>query len=246
MTFIKRTTLPTEGREEIETLFKIQSHKHVNVKNLLVDINKALKEHVALQKLPKTDPNALRRIRKKWAALSKALTQIDPETRKMSEFPYSKGYPLPPPYDIDDTNRISISIPAGANGVAEVKRIDPKVLNQTKKTHLIRLDESGTNCITVGVDELLQRLRLACERTLTDLRPAKGRPPDPRRHFVFHLARIYRHHTGQEASSATGTAFPELVRLVLRHAADEETDGDRRKLIVTALRPRHRIPRFSL
>ena len=246
MTIIKRATLPKEGCEEIETLFKTGRHKSVNVKGLLVDINKVLKAHIALQTLDKKDPKAVERLTRRVKALSKAVSRIDPETMKRLEFPYSTGYSIPPPYDVNEINRIPISLPMGVNGEVQIKRIDPKVINQTKKTHLIRLDESGTECTTVGVDELLQRVAVACERTIADLRPAKGRPPDPRRHFVFHLARIYRQHTGQDASPATETAFPELVRIVLKHAALEVTEGDRRKLVVTALKPRHRLPRYSL
>lgn len=231
---IKKTKLSQKCRDSIKLSFKSTRLSMVRLDDLMDQIDMILPIFIDHQESHRDSKAAInKRIKKDLCDFWRALENIHPKTRRILQFDYHASYPVPEPYEANETNRFSACLP---DGTVTVSHVDPRILKQTKSTHLMRLDSSGIDCCVVGFDELVERLTGTCERVAETWHPNKGRPSDPRINFVRRLALIYHFYTGRVASKSEGTAFPELVGLVLEDVTGENSGKDRHKLIATALK----------
>jgi hypothetical protein len=204
MEFLAKTELPDDYRDIIETLFKV--HRLNNAVPFLDAIDKWLPEYKA-KHTPTVKPSAgAQKVRRKLNTLQRLLDDLGSETTDILSCYYRGTYPSPRIREEDSAAKEAGGISAG--------QCEQQFHNQTEKTHLMRLDNSGDTCRIVEIDELINRLALTCKNANDCWQPRRGKPIDPRIGFTLHIMNEFYRFTGETPSSSQDSPFPALLESI--------------------------------
>ncbi len=217
---IIRTKLSDGCRNNINRLF-ISKRMKVDASALCDEINRTLETHTTIQneEQPKArtpSKKTFRELRNLWSALN----DLAPKTIKLLSDAYLMAYPMPPPYKLFDKKKLFL-----------------RVLNQTEKSHFMRVDTRGMAGLPVTFKELKSRLSRACEKAERAYRPRKGAPRDTLRiMFTADILNIYEAFTKTQAKSTPHGAFDLFLQQIMMDVTNEPTEEGKcyRKLIQAA------------
>jgi hypothetical protein len=220
MNFLAEIELPDDYRNIIETLFKV--HHLNNAGQFLDAIDEWLPEYKKMN-TPTAKPTAgAQKIRRKLNTLQKLLDDLGTETKDLLSCYYRGTYPSPHIREEDSAGEEA--------GINREGQFDGRILHQSEKTHLMRMDNAGT-CRIVEMDELINRLALTCKNAKDCWQPRRGKPIDPRIGFTLHIMNEFYRFTGEIPSSSLDSPFPALLEYVLEGVSGRSYEIGNEKLI---------------
>ncbi|MFC1451777.1 hypothetical protein ACFLSJ_00355 [Verrucomicrobiota bacterium] len=155
------------------------------------------------------------RIRRDLRNLLGALASLGPDTIGVLADSYWRAYPFP---------RVS-------SGTAQGRRyVELQVLKEhCRLSHIMRTDSDRTMAFPVPVDELIARVRRACEVAEKRYQPPQGAPPDEDKvAFIMCLVDAYEYFTKTKATSRSDAPFDTFSYHVIADASGGRARSVRR------------------
>lgn len=223
---------------KIRDLLEQKGLTQAEIEGFLKEVNDFLLRYARIETAWDKDPSTLEKVSREINALRNALKPRNPMTKAFLSFCYGVNNPLPPPYEEGEPELVPVEYPVGSG---QVRHIDPRLLNVSEETRLMRPSMSGGVARPVQFSEHWGIMLAACVRAdveidkmINDNRRGKGRLPDPKRYFVMHLLDIFQRWAEKSLKSSPVATINKILRLIIHDVAPKEERKNYRKLLITA------------